>query len=87
VRQAIAPLPLPVDLGQVRGLAIVQALTLQGRADARLQEHRVERLGQIVFGAELDAPHHTVEFRQGRDHDHRCVWRHVSSAFSRSSTS
>ena len=73
MQQAVRPLPLPVDLGEMRRFAIVQALALQRCPDARAQQHRVERLLQIVFGAELDAPDHALEFRQGRDHDHGYV--------------
>ena len=38
-------------------LLVAQALLLEARADARLEQHRIDRLGQVVLGAELDAAH------------------------------
>jgi hypothetical protein len=35
------------------------------------QQDRVERLGQVVLGARLDAADHAVGLLQARDHDHR----------------
>ena len=70
---ALDLLHLPLDPRQIRHLLIAPALLLQAGADARLQEHRVERLGQVVVGAELDAAHHAVDVVERRDHDHRNV--------------
>ena len=42
-------------------LLVAQALLLQAGADARLQQHRVHRLGQVVLGAQLDAAHDAVQ--------------------------
>ena len=36
-------------------LLVAQALLLEARVDAGLQQHRIHRLGQVVVGAELDA--------------------------------
>ena len=71
-----APLQRLVPLRQLAAMArllVVQALLLQAGADPRLQEHRVERLGQVVLGAELDAAHHAVHLVQRRDHEDRDV--------------
>ena len=71
-----APLQRPVELRELPALLrlpVVQALLLQARADPRLQQHRLERLAEIVLGAELDAAHDAVELVQRRDHEHRDV--------------
>ena len=46
---------------------------LESRTDPRAQQHRVERLRQVVLGAGLDAAHRAVELVEGRDHDDRNV--------------
>ena len=86
MQQLVGARTLPLDLGQVLGLPVVQALALERGADARPEQHRVERLRQIVLGAELDAADHAVQLRDRRDHDHRHVAQH-RVAFRRSSTS
>ena len=70
---ALDLLHLPLDPREIRHLLIAPALLLEAGADARLQQHRLERLGQVVLGAELDAAHHAVEVVERRDHDHRDV--------------
>ena len=52
---------------------IAPALLLETGADPRLQQHRVEWLGQVVLRAELNTAHHAVEVVERRDHDHRDV--------------
>ena len=54
-------------------LLVAQALLLEAGADARLQQHRVHRLGQVVLGAQLDAAHDVVQALERRGHDHRQV--------------
>ncbi len=56
-------------LSQILHLFVTPTLLRQARIDARFQQHRVERFGQIVRRAQLDAPHHTVEFVERRNHD------------------
>ncbi len=73
MQQAIGPLPLALDLAPIGDLEVVPALLLQARPDPRLEQHRIEGLGQVVLGAELDAAEHAVELVEGRDHDHRQV--------------
>src|SRR5262245_3745184 len=43
------------------------------RADPRAQDRRIERLWQIVVGAELDALRNLVGVRVGADHDDRNI--------------
>jgi hypothetical protein len=65
-----------VHLGQraaVARLLVVQALLLQAGAHPRLEQHGLERLAEIVLGAELDAARHAVQLVQRRDHEHRDV--------------
>mmetsp|Transcript_21119 Transcript_21119/g.81985 ORF Transcript_21119/g.81985 Transcript_21119/m.81985 type:complete len:520 (-) Transcript_21119:321-1880(-) len=52
-------------------LLVAQPLALQRRADARLQQHQVHRLAQIVLGPQLDAAHHAVHALQRRSDDDR----------------
>jgi hypothetical protein len=80
VQQAIGAGPLALDLlhlaldpREIRHLLIAPALLLETGADPRLEEHRVERLRQVVVGAELNAAHHAVYVVERRDHDHRDV--------------
>ena len=54
-------------------LLVAQALLLEAGADARLQQHRVDRLVQVVLGAQLDAAHDVVQALERRGHDHRQV--------------
>jgi hypothetical protein len=54
-------------------LLVAQALLLEAGADARLQQHRVDGLGEIVLGAELDAAHDVDQSLERRRHDHRQV--------------
>jgi hypothetical protein len=52
---------LPLDRRQVLFLLVVQSLLLQASADAGPQQHRIERLGQVVLRAHLDAAHHALQ--------------------------
>ena len=45
-------------------LLVAQAFFLQAGIDARPQQHRVERLGQVILGAHLDAARHAVHLVQ-----------------------
>ena len=55
----------------MHAFAVAQKLVLEARSDARAQQRRLERLGQIVDRAGLDAAHDAVDVVQRRDHDHR----------------
>src|SRR5262245_62610113 len=48
-------------------------MSAQRGGDPRAQDHRVERLGQIVVGAELDTLRNLVGVRVGADHDDRDI--------------
>src|SRR6266545_3734783 len=61
------------DLLDVLTLEVVQTLLRQAAVDSCAQEHGVERLGQVVGRAELDAAHHALDVLERRDHDHRNV--------------
>ena len=61
------------DLLEVLALEVVEALARDAGVDARAQQDRAERLGQVVVGAELDAAHDAVGLLDGGDHDHRQV--------------
>ena len=50
---------------------VVQQLAVQPRVHPRAQDHRIERLGQEVLGAHLDAPDHALGVVDAADHDHR----------------
>ena len=63
----------PGHLREVLGLEVVQALPGQARLDARAQHDRVERLHEVVVGAELDAAHRAPDVVERRDHQHRHV--------------
>jgi hypothetical protein len=54
----------------VARLLVVQPLLLQAGADARLQQDGIERLAQVILGAELDAAHHAVHVIERGDHEH-----------------
>ena len=54
-------------------LLVAQALLLQAGVDARLQQHRVHRLGQVVVGAQLDAARHVGHAFERAGHDDRQV--------------
>ena len=61
------------ELADQLTLLIAKALLLEARSDAGVQQHRVDRLGQVVLGAHLDAPDHAVELVERRRDDHRDV--------------
>ena len=55
---------------QQRLLLVAQSLLLEARADARLEQHRIDGLGQVVLGTQLDAAHDALDpFERGRDDD------------------
>jgi hypothetical protein len=66
-----------VDLALQRAcvqlLAVSQPLLRQARADTRAQDVRVERLGQVIVGAHLDALDDAVGVVERGDQDHRQV--------------
>ena len=60
-------------------LLVAQPLLLEARADARLEQHDVDRLRQIVLGAELDRAHDVVDaLERRRDHDWHVAQRQVA---------
>ena len=60
-------LELPVPLAHL----VAQRFLLEARSDPRAQQRRIERLRQVILGAELDAAHHALHLADRRDHDHR----------------
>ena len=54
-------------------LGIAQALAVEGRTDPRPEEHRIERLGQIILRPLLDAGHHAFDLVERGNHDDRHV--------------
>src|SRR5579863_2199853 len=54
-------------------LAITQPLSLEGCVNPRSEKHRIERLGNVVFGARFNASHDAVDFVQSRNHHDRNV--------------
>ncbi len=50
---------------------VAQPLLLEAGADARPQQHGVERLGKVVLRPQLDAAHDAVDLVEGRDHQDR----------------
>jgi hypothetical protein len=61
---------LALELYQVRERLVAQALLLEARADPRLEQGRVDRLGEVVLGAQLDAADHALHLVERGDHDH-----------------
>src|SRR6516162_7745525 len=55
------------------GLLCLVARLFDAVVDPRLQQHRIEGLGQIVGGSKLDATNDTVDVLDGRDHHHRYI--------------
>ena len=60
---------------QVLELDVAQPFLLEAGANARPQQHGIERLGQVILRAALDAPHHARHVVERRDHDDRNVTR------------
>jgi hypothetical protein len=53
---------------QQRLLLIAQPLLLEARADARLEQHRIDGLRKVVLGAQFDAAHYALDaFERRRD--------------------
>ena len=71
--QAARRLQLLLQPRQMRLDLVAQPLLLERGAEPSLEQHRVERLEQIVDRAELDAAHHAVHLVERRDHDHRKI--------------
>jgi hypothetical protein len=61
------------ELADQLAVLVAQALLLEARVDPRVEQHRVDRLRQVVLRAHLEAPHDTVQFVERRRHDHRDV--------------
>src|SRR5207245_7026330 len=73
------PLQSLIELGELAPISsflIVESLFLETSTDPGLKKHWVERLGEVVLGAELDAPHHTVDLVERRDHENRDIAKH-----------
>jgi hypothetical protein len=78
VEQLVGPLARLLDLGKVPDFLVTQALLLQRGADPSLQQHRVERLGQVVLRPELDAPDGAARLViRGQDDDRHAAERLV----------
>src|ERR1022692_4346286 len=54
-QEIFGALLLFLDLAQVRNLPIAEALLFESGADASAQKDRVERFGDVILGAQLDA--------------------------------
>ena len=50
-----------LDAREIAALAIAQPFAFEAGVDAGAQEHRIERLRQIVLGARFDAADHAVD--------------------------
>ena len=61
---------------QVFHLLVAQPLLLQAGVDPRPQQHRVERLVEIILGAPFDAPDDSRQLVQRRNHHDGNVTRH-----------
>ena len=58
-----------------RALQVSKPLLPESGVDSRAQDDGVERFGEVVVGALLDAADDAVRLVDGRDHDHRHVLR------------
>ena len=67
---------LRLQLLAAHGFQVAQALFLDGRGQARLEQNLAEGLGQIVLSAHFDAPHHVIDLLPARDHDDRKAPQH-----------
>ena len=59
-------------LKEVR-LAVARTFFLQAGTNARFEQRRVERLGEVILRAHPDAAHDRVQLAQSRNHDDRNV--------------
>ena len=73
-KQRLGPALFLFELNDEFLLPVTQPFFLQRGADARLQQRRVERLAQIVFGAGLDAAHDAVDLVERGNDDHRNIF-------------
>jgi len=71
-----ADLELPFELARVVALSVLEPLLLERGRNAGAKHDRVEGLGQVVRGAELDRAGDAVDLVDGRDHDDRNVPEH-----------
>ena len=62
---------LALQFLQPHAVQVAQAFFLQRRHHARAQQHGIERLGQIILRADLDALHRVVKLLRTRDDDDR----------------
>ncbi len=58
---------------QIRLFQVAQPLLLQAGVQARPQQHRVERLGQVILGAHFDASYGALYLIQSRNDNDRDV--------------
>ena len=61
------------ELSEQLPLPVAKPLLLEAGADAGLEQHRVDRLEEVVLGAHLDAPGHAVHLLHRGHHHHREV--------------
>src|SRR5467141_3358985 len=73
VKQFLRTLLLLLDLAQVGDFAVPQPLFFQPGANPRPQEDRVEWLGDVILGSELDTMYDAFDLVQRRNHNHRQV--------------
>src|SRR6266487_4242235 len=55
---------------------LVETLLRQCGVDPSAQENRIEGLGEVILGADLDTADDSVDLVDRRDHDHRHVLKH-----------
>ena len=60
-------------LREQRTLLVAQTFLLHARTNTRFQQHRIERLRQVILGAGFDAAHDAGHVVERRDHDDRYV--------------
>ena len=75
-----------LELFRLATLAVAQPFFFEACADTASQQDPIERFGEVVLRAQLNALHHAAELVQGRDHNHRNitqpdVFLHVSQRF------
>src|SRR6185369_11813867 len=58
-----------LNLAEVRDFAIPQAFFLQARPDACAEENRIKGFGNVIFRAQFDAAHDSLDLVEGRNHD------------------
>ena len=68
-QEAIGPPPFFLDAARVGRLMVAQPLAAQRRVDAGLEQGRIERLGNVILGAELDRLDDVLQVLGSRDDD------------------